>query len=108
MQSCEESIYPEFNCGVIFRTNDNSWHGVPKIIKCPEGEFRKTLAFYWLSPLITKKKEEMYRKKAKFVPVPGQKNAEKFLLLCDIRAVRRITDDDMKNIWPEWCPGDEN
>ena len=28
-----------------------SWLGVPDIIKCPKGMYRKTLALYYISPL---------------------------------------------------------
>jgi hypothetical protein len=102
MSKCSQIIYPKFNTGVIFRTNNNSWHGLSKKIACPEGEFRQTLAFYWVSDLTTKKREDLYRKKAKFVPVPGDPNGDKMRELGEIRVKRRITEEDMNKIWPGW------
>jgi Rps23 Pro-64 3,4-dihydroxylase Tpa1-like proline 4-hydroxylase len=38
---------PLFNCALIFDTNDISYHGFPEPLRCPEGESRKSLAFYY-------------------------------------------------------------
>lgn len=51
MTNCIHKCYPEKNKAIIFETLEMSWHGVPKIIKCPEGIYRKTLALYYISPL---------------------------------------------------------
>jgi hypothetical protein len=40
-----------FNTAIIFKTNEISWHGVPEIIKCPENEYRKSIAYYYVSDL---------------------------------------------------------
>jgi len=86
-----------------------SWHGVPEIIKCPEGMYRKTLALYYISPLKSnpvKNKlgadEDGYRKKAVFVKRPQDNYEERMEKLYKIRPYRRITESDMKEIWPEW------
>lgn len=34
---------------VLFETSDQSYHGIPQPIHCPEGVLRKTLALYWWS-----------------------------------------------------------
>jgi len=38
-----------FNRAVIFDTTQNSWHGLPEPIECPENFYRKSLAIYYLT-----------------------------------------------------------
>ncbi len=38
-----------FNRAVLFDTTQNSWHGFPKPMTCPEGKYRKSLAVYYLT-----------------------------------------------------------
>ena len=38
-----------FNRAIIFDTTQNSWHGFPEPLTCPEGWFRKSLAVYYLT-----------------------------------------------------------
>jgi hypothetical protein len=107
--NCIKKIDVKFNRALIFRTNELSWHGVPEKIFCPEGEFRKTLAFYYIAPLQSipdKNKlgvnEEGYRVKAAFVKRPQDKYDERMEKLYKIRPYRRITQDDMDEIWDDW------
>lgn len=93
-----------FNTAVVFRTNNTSWHGVPDIIKCPEGQYRKSLAYYYVSPLSSIKKENEYRYKAKFVKKPDEVISEGIQKLYDIRPNRRITPLDLERYAPEWTP----
>lgn len=44
---CYKSVPPEFNRMVVFSTNEGSVHGVPDVVKCPEGQSRKSLALYY-------------------------------------------------------------
>ena len=37
-----KSIEPIFNRAVIFDTTQNSWHGLPIPLTCPDGESRET------------------------------------------------------------------
>lgn len=92
-----------FNRAIIFRTNDISWHGLPEKIMCPENYYRKTLAFYYVSPLSSNKNEEEYRKKAKYTitDVNDKKNAG-LNKLCEIRATRRLEKEDIKIYYPDW------
>lgn len=92
----------KFNRAILFKTNDISWHGVPDIIKCPNNIFRKTIAFYFVSELNSEKSEEQYRKKAKFIKRPQESYNENIQKLYDIRPTRRITDEDMKLLIPDW------
>jgi hypothetical protein len=92
----------EFNRAIIFKTNDISWHGLPDKILCPEGIYRNSLAYYYVSPLNSKKPDDDYRKKAKFIKRPEDKYDENIQKLYDIRPHRRITKEDMKTIMPDW------
>jgi hypothetical protein len=104
MSECNKRIYPEFNKAVIFQTNDVSWHGLPEKIMCPEGTFRKTVAYYWISDLCTKKKMEHYRYKAKYVKRPEDPYDDRLQKFYDIRKDRRIESNDMESIYPGWNP----
>jgi Rps23 Pro-64 3,4-dihydroxylase Tpa1-like proline 4-hydroxylase len=91
----------KFNRAIIFKTNDISWHGLPRPIMCPEGHFRKSLAFYYVSPLTCFKTE--YRNKAKYILTDDSiKNDLNLQNLCKIRSNRRLTIDDIKLYCPDW------
>ena len=42
-------ISTAWNTAVIFKTNNLSYHGLPRAISCPEGSFRKSLAILRIS-----------------------------------------------------------
>ena len=42
------SVWSKFNRAVIFDTTQNSWHGLPEPLNCPEGQARQSLAVYYL------------------------------------------------------------
>lgn len=92
----------KFNRAIIFKTNDISWHGLPEKINCPEDIFRKSLAYYYVSPLNSKKPEELYRKKARYVKRPNDDYDENLEQLYKIRPYRRITKEDMDKYFPNW------
>jgi hypothetical protein len=102
MSSCSKVFCPKFNTAVLFQTNDVSWHGLPEKIQAPEGINRQSLAIYYISEPGTKKKVDMYRLKAKFVKRPSDPEDDRMKKLYEIRATRRITPEDMQEIWPEW------
>jgi hypothetical protein len=64
-------IENKFNRAIIFHTAQNSWHGLPTPITCPEGIYRKSLATYYVSPARIGASDRM---KALFAPMPEQKN----------------------------------
>jgi Rps23 Pro-64 3,4-dihydroxylase Tpa1-like proline 4-hydroxylase len=64
------SITPVFNRAVLFDTTQNSWHGVTEGITAPEGQYRKSLALYYLIP---EKDVSNKRQKALFFPREEQK-----------------------------------
>jgi len=96
-----------FNNALIFQTNDISWHGIPEKINCPENEFRKTIAYYYLSPIVSETKTDKigndgsgYRSKATYINV-GEPDSriDEFI---KIRPHRRIEKEDIDKIWPTW------
>jgi len=111
MKECVVKTYPKFNSAIIFKTNELSWHGLPEKILCPEGTFRKSLAYYYISPLVNKKNENKigndgsgFRTKAAFIKRPIDEYDERIEALYKIRPYRRIEPEDMDKIWPAWTP----
>lgn len=49
-KECEKVVDIVFNRAIIFDTTQNSWHGLPKFIDCPEGVIRKSIAAYYIQP----------------------------------------------------------
>lgn len=47
MQHCVASYPCQFNCALIFNTDDKSFHGFPEPLKCPPERSRRSLAFYY-------------------------------------------------------------
>jgi hypothetical protein len=100
--SCISKTDIKFNRAIIFKTNDISWHGLPNKIMCPEGIFRNSLAYYYVSPINTQKDESNYRKKAQFVKLPDDPYDENMQKLYEIRPHRRILPEDLKLYVPDW------
>tara|TARA_A100001011_G_scaffold400590_1_gene516598 strand:+ start:943 stop:1722 length:780 start_codon:yes stop_codon:yes gene_type:complete len=71
-----KEIMPKFNRAVIFDTTQNSWHGLPNPINCPDKQYRKSLAVYYL---IEPKKSTNKRSKVLFAPNEEQKKDKKVL-----------------------------
>jgi hypothetical protein len=47
MEKCQRRVLPIFNRTVIFNTTDDSFHGHPEPLTCPEGRSRRSLALYY-------------------------------------------------------------
>ncbi len=78
-----KSIAPVFNRAVIFDTTQNSWHGLPEPINCPESVTRNSLAVYYLcSP----RESAVDRGKALFAPTKEQENDLEVLSLIERRS----------------------
>jgi Rps23 Pro-64 3,4-dihydroxylase Tpa1-like proline 4-hydroxylase len=76
-------ILPKFNRAIIFNTSQNSWHGLPDPILCPDDKFRNSLAAYFLTaPSI--EAEERY--KALFAPHGEQINDPEITKLIEKRS----------------------
>lgn len=113
MEKCIVKSHVKFNTAIIFETNNLSWHGLPEKIICPEGVFRKTLAYYYVSDLTSKSNTNKYgsnvlgfRTKAAYRKRPTDLDDNRLDLLYKIRPYRRITNEDLNKIWPEWNSND--
>lgn len=49
MKRCVQKISPVFNRCAIFNTDEDSYHGLPEPIRCPEGMSRKSIALYYFT-----------------------------------------------------------
>ncbi len=47
MKTCHERVLPIANRCVIFNTSDDSYHGHPHPLTCPEGMMRRSIALYY-------------------------------------------------------------
>lgn len=47
MSEARQCIQPNFNTMVIFETHDQTLHGLPEVVNCPEGQSRLSLATYF-------------------------------------------------------------
>jgi Rps23 Pro-64 3,4-dihydroxylase Tpa1-like proline 4-hydroxylase len=70
-KECVKEVDNVFNRAIIFDTTQNSWHGLPREITCPEGAVRRSLAAYYLT---TPPATASDRKKALFAPYGDQAN----------------------------------
>jgi hypothetical protein len=109
ISKCVVKSNVQFNTAIIFKTNEESWHGIPEKILCPEGVLRKTFAYYYISPLESKATNEKFgndgtgfRTKAYFTKRPDDNYCEKIEKLYKIRPHRLITQNDVEEIYPEW------
>jgi len=77
------SVDPAFNRAVLFDTTQNSWHGLPEPLRCPQGEARQSIAIYYLVPA---EADDDPRGKALFAPTTEQENDPEILELIRRRA----------------------
>jgi len=98
LQSHTRIITPSWNTAILFRTNNMSYHGLPHPIQCPNGEYRKSFAIYYVSePTNT----ACPRYKAEYFPYPNQPVSDKLASLYEIRKNRIIQSSDLLD-WPTW------
>ena len=105
MEKCVVKSPVVFNTAIIFKTNDISWHGLPDKIMCPEGVLRKSIAYYYVSPIVAASDEKKigndgsgYRTKATFTKRPEDPYCEKIDKLYKIRPFRLITQKDLDEL----------
>jgi len=78
-----KTIEPKFNRAILFDTTQDSWHGLPKPLTCPDGNYRKSLAVYYLTD-VNENTEQRYR--ALFVPTEEQLTDPDIVKLCKERS----------------------
>jgi Rps23 Pro-64 3,4-dihydroxylase Tpa1-like proline 4-hydroxylase len=79
----QKSVDCIFNRAVIFDTTQNSWHGLPEPVTCPDTETRKSIAVYYLCD---PQDDVDDRSKALFAPTKDQENNAEILDLIKKRA----------------------
>jgi len=79
----EKTIASFFNRAVIFDTSQDSWHGLPEPITCPEEITRNSLAVYYLCE---PRKAAESRGKALFAPYGDQAKDPEILALIEKRS----------------------
>ena len=76
-------IENRFNRAVLFDTTQNSWHGLPADLDCPEGITRQSLAVYYVTEPTAGANT---RGKALFVPYKDQATDPAILELIEKRS----------------------
>ncbi len=79
MKNCEVKILPIFNRCVIFNTDENSFHGFPDALNCPENITRKSIALYYF----TEEKVAPRRINTNYKPKPQERTVKKMLVYLD-------------------------
>ena len=77
------SVWSKFNRAIIFDPTQNSWHGLPEPLTCPENETRKSLAAYFLCQ---PPENTDTRGKALFAPTKDQQGNTEILELIKKRS----------------------
>jgi Rps23 Pro-64 3,4-dihydroxylase Tpa1-like proline 4-hydroxylase len=72
-----------FNRAVLFDTTQNSWHGFPEPLTCPEGVYRKSIAFYYLTD---PPEDAVVRNRALYSPYGDQRYNPEVLDLIEKRS----------------------
>jgi len=82
-KECVVTIQNKFNRAVLFDTTQNSWHGLPQALTCPENVARRSLATYYLSEVNNKAES---RQRALYAPYGDQKNNPEITEFCKKRS----------------------
>jgi Rps23 Pro-64 3,4-dihydroxylase Tpa1-like proline 4-hydroxylase len=80
---CVTRVECVFNRAVLFDTTQNSWHGLPTPIDCPEGVYRKSMAVYYLTDPEDSCEQ---RQRALYAPTPDQVGDQEILQLIEQRS----------------------
>ena len=78
----EKLVENKFNRAVIFDTTQNSWHGLPEKLTCPQGIMRQSFAVYYIRHSDT----NILRERALFAPHKEQVNDPEILNLIEKRS----------------------
>ena len=66
---CVKKVDLKFNRAVLFDTTQNSWHGLPYPLTCPENKIRQSMAAYYVGPAPANTDD---RPRARFAPREDQ------------------------------------
>ena len=72
-----------YNRAILFDTTQNSWHGLPNYIQCPQQKFRKSMAVYYLTDL---EDDIEKRPRALFAPRKEQESNQEILKIIEKRS----------------------
>ena len=89
-KECVTKLYNKFNRAVLFDTADNSWHGLPTELQCPNGVYRKSLAIYYISEPRTNAESH---DRAYFAPTSEQANNQEILDLIKKRSSSKTSSE---------------
>jgi len=101
MASCGKKYDPGWNKAVLFQTFDESYHGLPEPLNCPEGMGRCSVAVYYVSEPRTGVKvrpKAVYYNRPTDPVDPGRDE------LMRIRESRLLYPEDMAQHTPDWKP----
>jgi len=82
MKACVRKVEPLFNRVVVFNTDEDSYHGLPDPLKCPEGESRKSIALYYFT-----EEKEAPRKRATNYRARPDDGAKSMLIWLDKKLI---------------------
>jgi len=93
LKECKVTAPINFNVAVMFRTSDESFHGLPDPLKCPDNMMRKSLAVYYVTD---PRSDATHRYKAQFFARPSDPKSEFMDRLRAIRPMRRLEAADLE------------
>jgi hypothetical protein len=85
MTRCVVKVPPLLNHALIFNTDENSFHGFPDKLTCPEGASRKSLALYYYTP---ERGAGGHGKSTNYRARPGDGPVRSAMIWADKQAVR--------------------
>lgn len=88
MSACSRKVAPLFNRCVVFNTDEDSYHGLPDPIMCPEDVTRKSIALYYFT--VEKDEPRLRTTNYRARPKDGIKSAAIWLDKQAISAYTRI------------------
>ena len=89
------TIENKFNRAVLFDTTQQSWHGLPKDLNCPEGTMRQSMAVYYVTEPADSADT---RSRALFVPHGVQADDPAILELIKLRGAEATAEKMYKGL----------
>ena len=102
MEACRAKISPIFNRCVVFNTDEDSYHGLPEPIQCPEDMTRKSIALYYF----TEEKTAPRKRSTNYRARPGDGIKSLFIYLdkqlvnvySNVKGILGINDDFVSKV----------